>query len=122
VASAILRDGTRVSGPAPIVEMAVYSDRLAAAEQREWVARLRSEGVKAAHPDDGWVDRDANKVHLAYPDFNDGLTIGDLLALGSCEAARIVRVTGTSELGWIPTGYPGPWFFHFESVDGGDRG
>ena len=66
-----------------------------ASEKRAWIASLREQGVKAAHPDDGWVNRDRNEVYLSYPDFNDGLGVGDLLALGwPWGDTRIVRVTG----------------------------
>ena len=80
-------------------EMAAFirdTPRRMADEQAAWVADLRAAGVKAAHPDDGWVDRAANTVQLAYATFNDNLQVGDLLALGSPwdrRPTRIVRVT-----------------------------
>ena len=51
-------------------------------QQEEWIATLRVAGVKAAHPDDGWVNRKDNYVQFAYPQFNDGAKAGDLIALG----------------------------------------
>lgn len=51
-------------------------------EQEVWIASLRAAGVKAAHPDDGWVNREKNTVSLVYPQFDDGATHGDLIALG----------------------------------------
>lgn len=51
-------------------------------EQDVWIASLRAEGVKAAHPDDGWVDREHNTIQFVYPQFNDGAKAGDLVALG----------------------------------------
>lgn len=51
-------------------------------QQDEWIASLRAAGVKAAHPDDGWVNRKDNYVQFAYPQFNDGVKAGDLIALG----------------------------------------
>lgn len=69
-------------------------------EQDEWIATLRAQGVKAAHPDDGWVDRMENSVFFAYPQFNDGAQVGDLVALGwpqwDCirPQHRIVRLIG----------------------------
>ena len=69
-------------------------------QQAEWIAELRAAGVKAAHPDDGWVDRDVDTVYFCYPQFDDGVAVGDLIALGwpkwnSKKAQhRIVRVTG----------------------------
>ena len=72
-----------------------------AREEAEWVAALRHIGVKAAHPDDGWVNRETNEVYLCYPQFNDGLQAGDRLALGhgwSGEKQRIVTVIGKRAL------------------------
>lgn len=51
-------------------------------EHDKWIASLRAQGVKAAHPDDGWVDRKANTIQFAYCQFNDGAKAGDLMALG----------------------------------------
>ena len=57
------------------------------AETREreeaWVAMLRRNDVKAAHPDDGWVERKKHEATLCYPRFDDGVKVGDLLCLGS---------------------------------------
>lgn len=71
-------------------------------EQAEWIASLRVAGIKAAHPDDAWVDRERNTVMFVYPHFDDGVSIGDLIALGSPQWGsansrhRIVRVTGST--------------------------
>lgn len=114
--SITLRDGSRVSGQPEHVARAVEIDRCMAQEERDWIADLRKDGVKAAHPDDGWVDRERNKVHLCYPQFNDGLKVGDLLALGWPRThTRIVRVTDTSE-NRLAIGGPSPWYFHFEDA------
>lgn len=82
------------------------------AEQRQWVADQRALGCKAAHPDDGWVDREANTVGLCYPQFNDGLGVGDVLALGwaGCDV-RYVRITGRvpNRLAILPS--EGRWTF-----------
>lgn len=89
-------------------------DRRMVADERAWVAHLRQMGISAAHPDDGWVDREANKIHLCYPQFNDGLKVGDLLALGSPTGrTRLVRVVNTSE-NRFAVGDPSPWYFHFK--------
>jgi hypothetical protein len=49
---------------------------------KKWVDKLRQEGFKAAHPNDGWVDRENNKFELAYPHFDDGIEVGDKVMLG----------------------------------------
>lgn len=66
--------------------------REAEEERRMWVAALRKQGVKAARPDDGWVKRDKNTVFMAYSWFNDGLGVGDSLALGTPDKYRIVTI------------------------------
>lgn len=112
--SAVMRDGPVVSGWPEHVARAVAIDRQMADDERRWLAGLREQGVKAAHPDDGWVNREANKVHLCYPQFNDGLVVGELLALGWPDRHRIVRVIGTSNNRFGIE--PGPWWFHFEEA------
>ncbi len=59
----------------------------------EWIAKLRNQGVKAAHPDDSLVNQTANTVTFSYPQFNDGLDVGDFLALGDENEHRIVKIT-----------------------------
>lgn len=51
--------------------------------EEEWINSLKEEGFKAAHPNDGWVDRKNNTVILTYPYFNSGINIGDKVMLGS---------------------------------------
>lgn len=51
-------------------------------KEKEWIAALRAQGVKAAHPNDGWVDREKKEVFFCYPQFNDGAKEGDIVALG----------------------------------------
>jgi len=63
-------------------------------KEKAWIKELRSTGVAAAHPDDGWVNREKNEIYLAYPQFNDGLTIGSKIALGWPDKYRIVKVVG----------------------------
>ncbi|MEL6237035.1 MAG: hypothetical protein AAFO57_00200 [Pseudomonadota bacterium] len=59
-----------------------------------WIAKLRADGVKAAHPDDYWVDRKTNVLQLVYPHFNDGVKVGCTVALGSPTGYRLVKLTG----------------------------
>lgn len=51
-------------------------------EETGWIAELRSKGIKAAHPDDGWVNRDNNSIQFVYPQFNDKPKAGDRIVLG----------------------------------------
>jgi hypothetical protein len=52
--------------------------------------------VKAAHPDDGWVTRTKAERHdfvqFAYPQFDDGVSVGDLIALGWPDEFRVRKV------------------------------
>lgn len=57
-----------------------------------WIKMLRSNGIIAAHPDDGWVEE--NRVCLCYPQFNDGIAIGKIMALGQPGKYRLVKITG----------------------------
>ena len=71
-------------------------------ELREWIEELRDIGCVAAHPDDGWVDgRGAHPlagntldrtIIFMYPYYNDGIQVGDLVALGTPEEHRIVQL------------------------------
>jgi hypothetical protein len=74
-------------------------------KEKEWIAALRSHGVKAAHPNDGWIDREKNELHFCYPQFNDGAGIGDIVALGWASDApgktKFVRLTGCRKMGFI---------------------
>jgi hypothetical protein len=69
--------------------------REAEISEEQWIRSLRERGIKAAHPDDGWVDRVRNTIYFAYPHFNDGAKFGDLIALGwHFDKTRIVRIVG----------------------------
>ena len=70
-------------------------------KQDAWVASLRAQGVKAAHPDDGWVDREHNRVQLVYPVFDDNQRVGELIALGDADEHRLVRVTSIRTSLWF---------------------
>lgn len=123
--------GAVISGHAEHVARVRQIDRDMQAEQRAWIASLRERGVKAAHPDDGWVDRDLNRVHLAYPQFNDGLAVGDVLALGwpddqvdrdrKINRTRLVRILRSEEASktlkmlnpWLPSD---PYYWYFEEI------
>jgi hypothetical protein len=74
----------------------------------EWVAGLLTAGFKAAHPNDGWVNRKDNEVFFSYPQFNDGAGLGDRVMLGwpwdktSWCAVRLIgkRVTAIGKMVW----------------------
>jgi hypothetical protein len=83
------------------------------AKEKEWVDTLRQKGVTAAHPDDGWVDRDLNEVILCYPQFNDGVNIGSIIALGDCNQYRLVKIVG------LHVGFTGLEYWKFEEVRNG---
>ena len=63
-------------------------------KEKTWITWLRNGNIKAAHPDDGWVDREMNTIQLVYPAFNDGIKVGDRIALGDPEEFRVVKVRG----------------------------
>jgi len=79
-------------------------------KEKEWIKNLREKGFKAAHPNDGWVDREKNRVHFAYPQFDDNPQVGDLIMLGwDCGMYdRIVRVIK------IEDGILGGKYFYFK--------
>lgn len=53
-------------------------------QRQEWIEALKAKGVKGAHADTGWSDRENKSVQLAYPYFWDNsATIGDRFVLGS---------------------------------------
>ncbi|MDD3040057.1 F-BAR domain-containing protein [Bacteroides sp.] len=68
--------------------------------EKEWIKSLRKRGIKAAHPDDGWVNKEHNIVFLSHPQFFDGVNIGDTIALGDADKYRLVKVVSmrTNEL------------------------
>jgi hypothetical protein len=63
-------------------------------KERQCIAFLRHIGVKMAHPDDGWVNREKNILNPCYPSFNDNPKVGDLIYLGwpTDKRARLVQV------------------------------
>jgi hypothetical protein len=69
--------------------------------QDAWCAEMVAKGAKIVMADDGWVNR---KRHTASPPsyaFRIRKAVaGDLIALGSPENWRIVRVTGVDS-GWL---------------------
>lgn len=66
-------------------------------QTREWVEDLRQRGVRAAHPDDGWVNRDTNEVIMTYPYFCGNLKVNDIIVLGDYREYRVVRIIAIRE-------------------------
>ena len=62
---------------------------------RQWINKLISRGIAAAHPENGWVDRKKNKITLQYPYFiSKPLVVGSYMAIGDADNYRIVRIIG----------------------------
>lgn len=81
------------------------------AKQEAWIASLREQGVRAAHPDDGWVNRGKSEVQFVYPQFMDGVNCGSIVAIGWPDRHRLVELTG------MRTSPFGSQFWGFRSVD-----
>ena len=75
-----------------------YEDICRDAKENEsiWIQKLRSLGIKGAHQDGGWHNREKNYFELSYPYFNDGVKTGDMFALGEPESFVVVTVSTTS--------------------------
>lgn len=93
-----MKDLIRSSNP----EVVASWHQICDAQEREktrWVADLRKCGFKAAHPNDGWVDREKNTLQFVYPHFDDGAGVDDLVMLGQSFTKpgelRPIRLTGT---------------------------
>lgn len=56
--------------------MTIVEERIA------WCNELRALGFDAAHPNDGWVDRERLRVTLCYPQFDQGVRVGSKIMLG----------------------------------------
>ena len=86
-------------------------------KQDSWIIFLRRElGAKAAHPDDGWVNRDKNIVSFAYPHFDDHPEVGDIIALGQYYEYRLVRVTEKIKRQWTLS-EDDEFYYMFEEID-----
>lgn len=117
-----LNDGSTVRADPEGINLVRAIEHNQEDEYARWIARLKAYGVKCAHPDDGWVsgrDTGDESIHLSYPRFNDGLEVGDLMALGwPYSHTRIVKVTRTEP---YPNGkftdHSQIWSYHFEEVE-----
>ncbi len=59
----------------------------------DWIKKLKSLGVKASHPNDGWIDREKKIAFFSYPHFNIGVDLGNKIALGTHHSFIIVEVS-----------------------------
>lgn len=75
----------------------------------EW---LRARGVKMAHPNDGWIDRENNIARPSYPHFDDGAEVGDLVCFGwhDTKPEKLIWGRITSKRTWL-NNHPE---YHFE--------
>lgn len=85
------------SGDAAFVDKWNQGCRAAHNEELQWITMLKADGVKASHPEDGWVDREKNEVFFCYPQFggDDNVSFGDRVALGRPGKYRIVEIIGS---------------------------
>ena len=87
-------------------------------DKAKWCDELKGQGVKAAHPDDGWVDREKNSVYFAYPHFDLGVQVGDLIALGwHFDKTRIVEVVEIKDEGILGPGLVRYYFIPHNCLD-----
>lgn len=92
------KSGISISGEHPFVKLLIEETQRADFKERQLIAKLIQNGIKAMHPDDGWVNRETNEVTFTYPQFNLGVNIGDKIALGWTEDdIRIVKIIGIKE-------------------------
>lgn len=60
-------------------------------DERAWVRELIRQGYKAAHPNDGWVNRKDNILTFCYPQFDHGAGVGDRVMLGWASGIQYLR-------------------------------
>lgn len=67
--------------------------------------QLRNDGIKALHPNDGWVkrlDKDMIQFQLAYPSFQMRFGVGDRVAFGdTTNGVTIYTVTRKIDSVWV---------------------
>lgn len=83
--------------------------------ESEWVSCLRSLGIVAAFPDNGWVNRASNTLKVMFVTFCDRTpVIGDLFVLGWPGDFRVVKCTGVREPLFCSGGR---WVLSFQASD-----
>lgn len=99
------RDGLMSSSDPAAV--ALWEDITARHEfaKMSWTDILRARGVKYAHPDDGWVNRERNRhTRSWYPQYDDHPEVGDLIAFGCPPGAFYDDTEGR----WYHSGHDRP--------------
>lgn len=95
--------GVTMRGERWLVEQMKQAANEMRAKELRWIADLRAIGIKAAHPDDGHVNRTRSANHdfvsFCYPRFDDGVREGDLIALGWPDEYRVRIVQRVSREG-----------------------
>ena len=98
-------DGASVRGEKWLVDLWIQIGKDRRTAEQQWIADLRSIGIKAAHPDDGHVDRKRSEYHdfvsFCYPQFNDGVKAGDKIALGWPDRYRVRVVQVVQQAGFL---------------------
>ena|SRR5215216_113523 len=84
--------GITVSGSHPFAKTFIEVSKEAQRDEKAWIDRLIKKGIKAAHPDDGRVNREENTVTFSYPYFDFGVEVGDKIVLGWPDKYRVVKV------------------------------
>jgi len=77
----------------------------------DFAEELQSLGFRAAHPDDGWVDRENNIVQFAYPQLMLTLRAGDKVALGWADKYRTVYLVEKLPKRMFDINDPNRWRF-----------
>lgn len=68
----------------------IYAE--SAKKKEVWISKLKAENIRASHPDDGWHDREKKSFILCYPDFFEGINVGDKVALGDYDEYKTLEV------------------------------
>ncbi len=87
--------------------------------ETKWIALLRYWGFKAAHPNDGWIDREDKNIFFSYPQFFDNLQVGDMVMLGwaSDEPKKWRPVRVIKKMDWFMSSHK----WAFKDIDGWDN-
>ncbi len=79
-----------------------------------WITQLKKDGVKAAIPDDGWVDREKKCLCFTLAYFTGRISKGDVVAIGWPDKYRLVSMTGRTKKRWQ---WQAPLWWYYEEVE-----